>query len=136
MKPWTYVQESGALLNPAGALVATGYSGNGKGLNNPGLQHLRGVGPIPQGKYTCATPTSKTHLGPDAIPLAPFPDNTMFGRDQFYCHGDNAAANHSASEGCIIMPPAARALLGPGSVIQVIARVVAVPLPTPGMTIS
>jgi hypothetical protein len=32
----------------------------------------------------------------------------MFGRSGFFIHGDNQAMNHTASEGCIILPHAAR----------------------------
>ena len=46
---------------------------------------------------------SFTH-GAYAIPLIPDPDNQMFGRDHFLCHGDSLVEPGSASEGCIIMP--------------------------------
>jgi hypothetical protein len=35
--------------------------------------------------------------------LVPDPRNVMHGRGSFLIHGDNAAMNHTASDGCIIM---------------------------------
>ncbi len=45
---WTYCQKTGELLQN-GVLVATGYSGQGNGRNNPDLQEDHDVGPIPRG---------------------------------------------------------------------------------------
>lgn len=120
MKPWTYIQSTGELLDPDGALVATGYAGRGIGLNCPALQNVHDCGPLPQGFYGCAAPVDHSRLGPDAIPLAPFPANEMFNRGGFYVHGDNAAENHSASEGCIVVDPATRNRLVAGAVIEVV----------------
>lgn len=40
--------------------------------------------------------------------LDPDDGNEMFGRSLFRMHGDNAAMNHTASDGCIIMGLAVR----------------------------
>ena len=45
---WTYSQTSGE-LDQDGNKVATGYSGAGIGKNNPVMQNVHNVGPIPQG---------------------------------------------------------------------------------------
>lgn len=121
MKPWTYVQKTGKLFDPSGALASTGYAGRGEGLNNPAMQQVHMVGPLPVGLYSAGTPQNGTRLGPDAIPLVPFGSNTMFGRGGFYCHADNAHLDHSASEGCIVMDTATRARLVPGTVIEVVS---------------
>jgi type VI secretion system (T6SS) effector TldE1-like protein len=100
---YTYCQGTGVLTHN-GAFAGVGYSGHGKGLNDPGEQGVEGVGPIPQGRYTIGPPKDPIdHLGPLAMPLTPDPANEMFGRSAFFMHGDNAAANHTASDGCIIM---------------------------------
>lgn len=95
-----------------------GYSGHGAGMNNPKAQALSDVGPIPQGWYTIDAPIDPpSHLGPCAMPLIPDAMNEMFGRSGFYIHGDNAEMNHSASDGCIILPRPAREMIaarGPG----------------------
>ena len=110
---WAYQQSTGNDYDPAGALIATGYSGgncgmNKEGVNNPSLQAAHCVGPLPIGIYTFGTPINHPKLGPFAIPLIPDPANTMFGRAVFYIHGDTSACNQSASEGCIILPRAIR----------------------------
>jgi hypothetical protein len=100
---WTYVQRTGALSHN-GEPIATAYCGNSTGLNNPLEQDKVGVGPIPCGSYTIGPPhTPPDHLGPMALPLVPAATNQMFGRSAFFIHGDNAAMNHTASNGCIIL---------------------------------
>lgn len=112
---WTYSQSTGKLTNPLGAVVAVCYSGGNCGkvpqaVNNPSMQGIKSVGPLPRGVYTLGTPVEDSHLGPLAIPLLPDPGNQMFGRGGFYMHGDTPEMNHSASEGCIIAPHAIRAM--------------------------
>jgi hypothetical protein len=107
----TYRQSTGELSNEGG-LIATGYSGHGEGLNNPALQNVPNVGPVPRGNYTLGPPHDPVdHLGPVAMPLNPAADNQMFGRFGFFMHGDDAAMDHSASDGCIIMPHNIRVLV-------------------------
>jgi hypothetical protein len=122
VKRWTYVQSTGELIDPEGEVAAVGYSGRDGGLNKPSMQDLHDVGPIPVGFYRCCAPVYHTRLGPDAIPLVPFPGNFMFTRGGFYVHGDNAAQNCSASEGCIVIGAATRARLTCGTVIAVVAE--------------
>ena len=112
---WTFEQKTGRLLHN-GQLIATGYAGgncgkNPEGINNPDMQSVHNIGPLPQGKYTFGVPVSQSHLGPYAIPLSPDPNNQMFGRSGFFCHGDTAIPRQ-ASEGCIIMPRAIRNVIG------------------------
>jgi hypothetical protein len=98
---WLYKQTSGE-LDHSGTVVGTGYSGHGPGLNNPAMQQAHDVGPIPQGGYTIGPPrTPIDHLGPLALPLTHVSGN-VFGRSEFFIHGDNTAHDHSASDGCII----------------------------------
>jgi hypothetical protein len=91
---------------------ATGYSGNGEGLNNPAMQDVHAVGPLPQGSYTILAPHADPKVGPIAMGLAPAPGNEMFRRGDFLIHGDNPQMNHTASEGCIILPHDARVAIG------------------------
>jgi hypothetical protein len=99
---WTYDSGTGALARNGG-LVGTGYSGNGPGLNNPRAQSVPDTGPIPQGYYTIGPFADRPVVGSFAAPLTPAPANEMFGRSDFYIHGDNPALNYTASEGCIIL---------------------------------
>jgi hypothetical protein len=109
---WIFEQSTGNMYDPAGLICATGYAGgncgkNPEGKNNPDMQNVQCVGPLPQGVYTLSMPVEGTHLGPFAVPLIPDPANEMFGRGRFYCHGDTTPSGN-ASEGCIIMPRAIR----------------------------
>jgi len=105
---WTFEQVSGKLYGPEGDLIAIGYAGgncgeNPEGVNNPDLQQMSQVGPLPCGKYKRGEVIEGSHLGPFAIRLIPDPENKMFGRSGFFMHGDNSKGDRSASEGCIIM---------------------------------
>lgn len=109
-----------------GTLLAMAYSGHGDGVNNPTVQNIRMVGPIPRGRYTIQPAYVHEHLGPLAMPLVPYSSNEMFMRDGFFIHGDNSKGDRSASEGCIILPHDARvvvaraALTGGNNVLEVI----------------
>lgn len=120
--PFLYVQSTGILYRPDGMAIGTGYSGHGQGFNAPEFQQVHDVGPIPCGLYAIGTARDHPMLGPVAIPLTPDPSNIMFGRSHFYCHGDNAARDGSASLGCIIMPRQTRQALALGKTLKVIAR--------------
>jgi hypothetical protein len=109
---WGYDRRTGILTNPSGDIFSTAYSGHGAGLNNPVMSGVENVGPLPAGVYTIGQPQRpQTHLGPIAMPLEPDASNAMFGRSGFFIHGDNAAMNHTASDGCIIVKPVARAIM-------------------------
>ena len=111
--PATFEITTGKLFNPSGALVGVGYSGGdcGKfpeGKNNPAFCNVHDKGPLPEGLYTMGEPVEHSQLGPFAIPLAPDPSNTMFGRSGFFMHGDTIENPGNASDGCIIQERAVR----------------------------
>jgi hypothetical protein len=111
--PWEFEISTGNMHNPSGAVIESGYSGGNvgkdpEGVNNPDDEGLKDIGPLPEGTYTFGEPVEHSELGVFAIPLIPDPSNDMRGRGGFYCHGDTAAMDHSASEGCIIMSRATR----------------------------
>jgi hypothetical protein len=100
---WTYYQSSGALKHN-GHQVAIGYSGAPGAVNNPGQEYVHSIGPIPRGRYHIGRLEGHHgHLGPNVMHLTPVGHNA-YGRTRLYIHGDNAALNHSASEGCVILP--------------------------------
>lgn len=112
---WTFEISTGKFFDPTGAFVSKGYAGgnegkNPEGINNPEMTGVKDIGPLPEGLYTMGEPVEHSRLGPFAVPLTPDPANEMFGRGGFFCHGDTAALDHSASEGCIILPRAIREL--------------------------
>lgn len=102
---WKYVQQTGQLYNPDGMMLAAGYSGDGQiGKNNPTLQQVHDVGPIPVGRYTISPASDDSGHGPCVMRLTQDAANEMFGRDGFLMHGDLIGNPGFASKGCIIMP--------------------------------
>ena len=100
---WTFDVKAGAILSPTKFPLGAAYSGNGKGLNNPLMDGVPDVGPIPPGQWQIGEffddPGGK---GPLVCHLTPAPGTDTLGRSGFMIHGDNQLMNHSASEGCIV----------------------------------
>jgi hypothetical protein len=99
---WTYHQKTGELLHD-GELLGIGYSGFGEGFDNPDMQNVSNVGPVPQGNWTIGKPYTHIHLGPLTMNLTPNEGTNTFGRSAFRMHGDNSEVNHTASDGCIVI---------------------------------
>ena len=110
---FTYSQSTGQLKNAEyeDEILGVGYSGNGAGKNNPAMQNVKDVGPIPQGLYVFGEPT--TEKGPLTIPLEPDLESgqNMFGRSGFLIHGDSLEHPGEASEGCIVLGPEVRDMI-------------------------
>jgi hypothetical protein len=107
---WTFKQTTGELFRD-GVHVGTGYSGHDRGKNNPDLQHVPRVGPIPVGLWNLTNVgNTKTH-GPCVIRLTPRPETDTHGRDGFLMHGDSMLAPGTASLGCIIQSLEVRKLV-------------------------
>jgi len=110
---WIWDQSAGELRRD-GRLVSRGYSGKGRGKNNPALQNVPGVGPIPRGRYRIGAPYESKNVGPFTLPLYAIdakPDDDTHqptGRSGFRVHGDSIKAPGTASRGCIILPRAVR----------------------------
>lgn len=100
----TYKSKTGELLY-RGALKAKGYSGHGPGVNNPGLQHVAKVGPIPAGVYWISPePFDSPEHGKFCLRLTPVTGTQTYGRSGFLMHGDEVGhvGEFLASEGCIV----------------------------------
>lgn len=117
-----YVQSTGAFYDGNGDFLWRGYSGGNRGndpegVNNPELQDVPCVGPLPVGLYRIGEPHDHPTCGRYFIPLTPHPDNHMFGRGGFGIHGDliTAVGQQRASDGCIILPLSVREKIGAGS---------------------
>lgn len=110
---WTWDQSAGELRHN-GELVARGYSGRGAGINNPAMEAVRSVGPIPRGRWRIRSPYNSPRVGPYVLPVWATDDGAfddVHGRTRrsaFRIHGDNRAGNRTASHGCIILPRAIR----------------------------
>lgn len=106
---WTYFQSSGKMLSDNGTVIGIGYAGHGVGRNNPGMQGIHAIGPLPRGKYTIGVHEPRHGaLGLDVAYLKPDPSNEMFGRSGFFLHGRKSATDLDASEGCIVLDRTAR----------------------------
>lgn len=105
---WTYAQKTGELQQD-GEHVATGYSGAAEARNNPEMQNIPNLGPIPRGDWTISGPPIDTRdHGPYVLRLQPEPETETHGRVGFLMHGDSKAHPGTASHGCIILPLAVR----------------------------
>jgi hypothetical protein len=109
---WKYSQATGELRSPAGSCVGVGYSGHGAGVNNPTFENVAMVGPIPRGLWGIDSFFDDAHgKGPVVAHLTPAPGTETFGRSGFMLHGDNAAMDRTASEGCIVLPRSLREMV-------------------------
>lgn len=100
---WLYDQSTGQLFRD-GKLISKGYSGRGRGKNNPSLQSARGIGPIPRGEWIIGQAYGSANTGPYTIMLNPCAKTETFGRSAFRIHGDSIKNPGTASYGCIILP--------------------------------
>ena len=73
---WTYDQLSGA-LGKDGQRVATGYSGFGQGKNNPDMENVLDVGPIPGAFMASAHRTTRRRTVPMLWPSRRNPVPTL-----------------------------------------------------------
>lgn len=99
----TYSQSSGTWARN-GKIFGAGYSGAGAGKNNPAMQGVPDVGPIPRGNWKLAAlAISSNGHGPYVIHLLPAPETDTEKRSGFLIHGDNIVEPGTASKGCIIL---------------------------------
>ena len=97
---WVYHQSTGELYYN-GEKVGKGYAGRMTNKNNPDRQQVKGLGPLPRGKYLIKGTTHSK--GPLTIVLEQKTGET-FGRNNFRIHGERKKEPAGwASEGCIIM---------------------------------
>lgn len=102
---WVWKQSTGEMFlrgSPVTTPVANGYAGLGAGKNNPDLQCVQDIGPIPRGRYTIGSEVQEP--GPITLPLTPDPGNDMCHRSGFLIHADNIHKPGWASDGCIVIP--------------------------------
>lgn len=106
---FTFESSTGRLLDAASKVVVVGYSGYHEGKNNPAMQNVHNVGPIPEGIWDIVgEPFDSDMHGPYCLRLQPEGLTETYGRDGFLCHGDSNEHPGEASRGCIILPRWAR----------------------------
>lgn len=106
---WTFKQATGQIRSEDLRLQGTGYAGRDAGKNNPAMEGVKGIGPLPCGTYK-AVELLEVHptVGRFALRLEPDEDTTKkilaYGRDpkSFFMHGDSAEHPGLASHGCIV----------------------------------
>jgi hypothetical protein len=109
MTQFTFNRAAGTFWHDNVELSTIAYSGHGPGVNNPAFEAEHNIGPLPAGTYSIGPAKDPIDiLGPVALPLTPIGGQEMFGRSAFFIHGDNASMNHTASDGCIILPKTIR----------------------------
>lgn len=112
---WRWDQSSGELSRD-GKFISRGYAGSGRGKNNPALQNVPGVGPLPAGRWKITERYDSANVGPYALKLQAADGvaddvHQPSGRSAFRIHGDSIRAPGTASRGCIILPRAIRELI-------------------------
>lgn len=105
-----YEQATGRWYGGNDILMGAGYAGGDcgndlAGVNNPAVEDIPNVGPLPCGWYKIGAPYNHPKCGEFFIPLTPQPGNEMFGRGGFGVHGDlkSSPGACKASDGCIIL---------------------------------
>lgn len=104
MRRLHYAQSSGTLSLCNGDFAcpfAAGYAGRAIGRDNPDMDHVKNIGPLPRGVYSMRVVEHPRFAAP-AIQLVQT-DGEGHGRSGFFIHGDNAKADYSASSGCIVL---------------------------------
>lgn len=106
-----YNQKTGELKNNAGKIIGVGYSGHGEGVNNPALQSVHDIGPLPCGDYTIelvkdsdGNPIDWNGKKAPVFRLVPKQGTNVFGRTNFEMHGDDVKhpGMKLGSLGCMI----------------------------------
>jgi len=106
---WTWSQSAGRMSR--GQTLMAGYSGGGPGKDNPLMQDVSNVGPIPQGAWIMTSVEQTGGPSPFTIMLVADAGTQTFGRCGFRIHGDSINAPGTASHGCIIMARADREVI-------------------------
>ena len=100
----TFHQSTG-VIDKDGVVIGKGWAGNHAGKNNPDMQSVKGIGPLPVGLYTIGLPADHPEsVGRFAMALVPDSANIMFGRSGFYIHGSDQDPHKfgQESDGCIV----------------------------------
>ena len=117
MAKFTYEQKTGNFFKQDSKgnsiFIERGYSGFEEGKNNPTMETVHNVGPIPRGNWIIHSIIQRTPLhGPLVLPLEPAPGTETFGRSGFLIHGDSIVEPGKASQGCIILSRDTRIHIG------------------------
>lgn len=105
---WVWGQRQGVLVTPMGKFAEYGHAGRLEGRNNPDMERVKGIGPLPCGLYTMQIPHNSPTTGPYTLTLIPDASNDMHGRSSFAIHGESTTDPENSSHGCIVVSREAR----------------------------
>jgi RHS repeat-associated protein len=113
--PFTFAETPTALsmANVASDYQENGYSGYGVGKNNPAMEDVESVGPVPAGRWIIGNAFNGP-LGKPEFRLSPAPGTDTHGRSAFLIHADSSKHPGQASEGCIVCSQTARRKIAQG----------------------
>jgi hypothetical protein len=120
--PWQYQQSTGELSLHNQIVARNGYSGFEQGKDNPQLEAVRNIGPIPRGRYAIGPAHQHPGKGPMVMSLTPV-GHLAQGRTHFLIHGESRDHPGQASHGCIILGLSYRQrIAGSGETILEVVR--------------
>jgi RHS repeat-associated protein len=103
-----------------GTVSSRAYAGRHEGLNNPDMQAVHDMGPLPTGTYTLGANKNR-HKAADCFRLTPSPGTDTMDRGGFWIHrGNFRQPPGNSSKGCICLPDEIRQLLRPGDTVTVV----------------
>ncbi|MBX7240359.1 MAG: FG-GAP-like repeat-containing protein [Bacteroidia bacterium] len=97
---YNYDSSSGTLTGSD--LSLEGYSGNGDGYNNPSMENVKNVGPIPRGCYNVGESFTNAK-GQVRTRLEPQFGTEMYGRSGIQIHRGTFNGPRTSSHGCIVL---------------------------------
>ena len=98
---WLYNEKTGQRTRND-IVVGAGYSGRGRGRNNPLFEAASNIGTVPRRQYRIGSQRSHPEKGALTMSLIPI-GHAANGRTSFPIHGDRINNPGDASEGCIIL---------------------------------
>eukprot|EP01017_Pseudomicrothorax_dubius_P026940 TRINITY_DN304_c0_g1_i3.p1 TRINITY_DN304_c0_g1~~TRINITY_DN304_c0_g1_i3.p1 ORF type:complete len:146 (+),score=44.08 TRINITY_DN304_c0_g1_i3:3-440(+) len=117
---FSYRGGKGSFYNARNKKTYSAYSGDQAHYNKEQFQNLRAKGPIPVGKWKVVQTNNRhPYLGYQAHWIEPVSVPKIYGRSEFFVHGDNSRQNHTASAGCIIVENEARENIRRGDFVVV-----------------
>lgn len=106
---FTYRQVDPAIFSDGEELTGSPiYSGHGEGLNNPAMEAVHNVGPIPAGRWHIQSWQDNYENKGSVVAILLPVGHDAHGRSGFLIHGPHADDHFDSSDGCIIAPHSVR----------------------------
>ncbi len=105
---WILNSSNGTLSKDGELITDLGWSGHDAGRDNPAMEQVHDIGPIPRGEWDIGDSVDSEKLGPVVMPLIPREGTVTYGRGGFFIHGASAVHPGESSHGCVILPRSVR----------------------------